>query len=363
MKVMTVLGTRPEIIRLSQTIAKLDESCEHVLISTGQSFDDNLSGVFFRDLQIRQPNYTLTAKSNDFAQQLGKIFASIHRLLLAERPDRFLVLGDTNSVLSAFIAKRLGIPVYHMEAGNRCFDERSPEEHNRRVIDHCSDIHLPYTQRAKANLLREGIAADRIFVIGNPIYEVLEDTQDNEAILVSLGLTRHEYFLVTTHREENIDNKERLQNILRACSGLYHNYKVPVIFSRYPRTANRMQKWNLDAENVTFYEPFGFLDFLALEKNARCVLTDSGTVQEECCILGVPCVTLRDFTERPETVECGSNILSSVEPKSVMQAVQFVLTLCNDWIPPYEYLIPNVSDTVVKILMGYRPDNEDSRLV
>ncbi len=350
MKILTVLGTRPEIIRLSRIIPKLDKVCNHILVHTGQNFDKNMSQVFFDELKLREPDYYLGVASETMAEQIGKIFAGVEKVILKEKPDRLLVLGDTNSALSAFIARRMGIPVYHMEAGNRCFEDM-PEEINRRVIDHSSDIHMPYTERSRANLLREGIASNTIFVIGNPIYEVLHSYRWKSSVLKELKLFEGEFILVTAHRQENVDNRHRLLSLLTACSELTKEYKV--IFSRHPRTEKMMQKYGMDFPSITFHQPFGYFDFLALEGTAACVITDSGTVQEECCILKKPCVTIRDTTERPETIECGSNILSGVETDSILRCVKLALSRDTYWQSPSEYLVPNVSDKVVNILMGY----------
>lgn len=351
MKVITILGTRPEIIRLSRIIPKLDKVCKHILVHTGQSYDANMSQVFFDELELRQPDYYLEVASDSVGQQIASIMANVEEVFLKEKPDRLLILGDTNSALSAFIAKRMGIPVYHMEAGNRCFDNRVPEEANRRVIDHSSDIHMLYTERSRANLLREGIAGNQIFVIGNPIYEVLHNYHWKSSILREPDLEKDSFILVTAHRQENVDDRQRLISLLTACSNLTNDYKV--IFSRHPRTAKMMEKFGIDFPSITFHEPFGFADFLELERNAKCVITDSGTVQEECCILKIRCVTIRDTTERPETVECGSNILSGVGVSSITKCVEIALSRDIDWQPPPEYLVPNVSDKVVNLIMGY----------
>ena len=351
MKVITILGTRPEIIRLSRIIPKLDKVCKHILVHTGQSHDYNMSGVFFDELGLRQPDYYLGVESETVGQQIASIMANVEEVFLKEKPDRLLILGDTNSALSAFIAKRMGVPVYHMEAGNRCFDNRVPEEANRRVIDHSSDIHMPYTERSRANLLREGIASNQIFVTGNPIYEVLKSYKGKSGTLAELRIEKKEFILVTAHRQENVLDKQRLISLLTACSNLTKGYQV--IFSRHPRTAKMMEKFGIDFPSITFHEPFGFADFLELERNANCVITDSGTVQEECCILKIRCVTIRDTTERPETVECGSNILSGVGVSSITKCVEIALSRGVDWQPPPEYLVPNVSDKVVNLLMGY----------
>lgn len=357
MKVLTILGTRPEIIRLSRTIAKLDELCEHVVVHTGQNHDFNLNDIFFQQLGVRKPNYFLGAKGT-FGEQIGIILTEVEKVLRNEKPDKFLVLGDTNSSMAAVIAKRMGIPVYHMEAGNRCYDDRVPEEVNRRLIDHSSDVLLPYTERSRANLLREGIRGERIYVTGNPIYEVIQhyDAQiRRSSVLEELQLEAQRYFLVTMHREENVDVKERLTGVITALGRLQEQYNVPVIASTHPRMKKRMEEFgvSVDNEKIHFMPPFGFFEFITLERNALCVLSDSGTVQEECAIFKVPSVTIRDVTERPETIECGTNILSGTEAGTVVRCVGHVLALANEWIAPQEYLRNNVSELVVKILLGY----------
>ena len=357
MKVMTILGTRPEIIRLSLIIEKLDALCDHVLVHTGQNYDFNLNDIFFQQLGVREPDHYLGARGS-FGEQIGTILAQSERVMLEEKPDRFLVLGDTNSSLAAIMAKRLGIPVYHMEAGNRCYDDRVPEEVNRRIIDHSSDVLLPYTERSRQNLLREGIPGERIYVTGNPIYEVIQyyDAQIRQSdILTQLELEPGKYFLITMHREENVDVESRLRGLTTALGRLQKGYGVPVIVSTHPRTRLRMQSFgiSLDNQNVRFLEPFGFLDFITLERNALCVLSDSGTVQEECCIFRVANVTIRDVTERPETIECGSNMLSGADPDMILQCVRTVLDQKCEWTVPPEYLVGHVSNTVVKVLLGY----------
>jgi len=359
MKIMTILGTRPEIIRLSLIIEKLDRLCDHILVHTGQNFDASLSDVFFQELGVRQPNHYLAVRGDTFGEQIGRIIAASEQVLLAEKPDRLLILGDTNSALSAIVAKRMGIPVYHMEAGNRCYDDRVPEEVNRRIIDHCSDVLMPYTERSRANLLREGIPGERIYVTGNPIYEVIQhyDVQIRQStVLVDLGLEAGRYFLVTMHRAENVDVEARLIGLTTALDRLQEEYGVPVIISTHPRTRARMQTYGIGIDNdqVRFLPPFGFFNFITLERHAQCMLSDSGTVQEECAILGVPNVTIRDVTERPETIESGSNMLSGAEVESVLRCAHSVLTLNGTWIAPREYQAENVSDTVVKIVTSYQ---------
>jgi len=357
MKILTILGTRPEIIRLSRIIAKLDKLCDHVLVHTGQNYDFNLNDIFFQQLGVRKPDYFLDAKGT-FGEQISSILVKIEKVLQDEKPDIFLVLGDTNSSMAAIMAKRMGIPVYHMEAGNRCYDDRVPEEVNRRIIDHSSDILLPYTERSRANLLREGIRGERIYVTGNPIYEVIQhyDTQiRRSSVIEELKLDAQRYFLVTVHREENVDIKERLIGVVTALEKLQEEYNVPIIASTHPRTKKRMEEFGISADNkkINFLPPFGFFEFITLERNALCVLSDSGTVQEECAIFNVPTITIRDVTERPETIECGSNMLSGTKTETVVQCVQTVLALEKKWTTPEEYLVNNVSELVVKILLGY----------
>jgi UDP-N-acetylglucosamine 2-epimerase (non-hydrolysing) len=355
---MTIVGTRPELIRLCLIIPKLDRLCEQVILHTGQNYDANLNEVFFEQLGIRKVNHYLGARGS-FGQQIATIMAESERVILAERPDRFLVLGDTNSSLAAVIAKRLAVPVYHMEAGNRCYDDRVPEEVNRRIIDHCSDILLPYTERSRQNLLREGIAGQRIHVTGNPIYEVLEHFSpriDASPIKKRFSVEDGKYFLVTLHRQENVDVEARLRSITQALNRLHEIYGLPVIWSVHPRTRNRMREQGikLNESGVHAVEPMGLFEFVHLEKNALCVLTDSGTVQEECAIYRIPNVHVRDVTERAETVEGGSNMVSGADLESILLCVKTVLDQPRNWRIPPEYLVPNVSSTVVKIVVGYR---------
>jgi len=359
MKVMTLFGTRPEIIRLSLVIKKLDDLCDHVLVHTGQNFDPTLSGNFFEQLNLRDPDHYLGVRADTFGEQIGQIIAGSERVLESERPNRLLLLGDTNSGLAAIVAKRMGVQVYHMEAGNRCYDDRVPEEVNRRVIDHSSDVLMPYTERSRANLLREGIPGYRIYVTGNPILEVIQHHEQEiqqSAILADLDLEAGQYFLVTMHRAENVDVEERLVGITTALARLQEDYGVPVIVSTHPRTRAKMQDFgiNADTDQIHFLPPFDFFDFITLERNALCVLSDSGTVQEECAIFRVANVTIRDVTERPETLECGSSMLSGVNPDMVVACVRTVLSCKPQWAAPAEYLVGGVSDTVVKILLGYR---------
>lgn len=358
MKVMTVLGTRPEIIRLSRVIEKLDACGDHTLVHTGQNFSKSLNEQFFDELGVRRPDVELGIRAETPGDQIGQIISKTDEVLRRVRPDRLLILGDTNSGLAAIPAKRLGVSVFHMEAGNRCYDDRVPEEVNRRIIDHSSDVLMPYTNRSRDNLIREGIPHERIYVTGNPIAEVLATHQhaiDGSAVLAERKLTRGTYFLVTLHRAENVDVESRLRSFLAAFVALAREHQMPVVCSLHPRTKDRLSAFKLeyDSELLWMLEPLGFFDFVHLEKHAFCTLSDSGTVQEECCIFGVPSVTLRDVTERPETVECGSSVLSGADPIRIQNLVRQVTSTRSRWQPPAEYLVDNVSDVVTRIVQSH----------
>jgi UDP-N-acetylglucosamine 2-epimerase (non-hydrolysing) len=366
MKVMTILGTRPEIIRLSLVIPLLDRFCQHVLVHTGQNYDDRLSKIFFDDLGVREPDVHMGVRAAGFSEQIGQILERSEALFLEHRPDRLLILGDTNSGLAAIIARRLGIPVYHMEAGNRCYDDRVPEEVNRRVIDHSSSVLMPYTNQSRENLLAEGFPGNRVYVIGNPIKQVIDQFSKKiaaSAVMKQLGLERREFFLVTLHRAENVDVESRLLSLLDALALLHVEFGFPVVCSLHPRTRSKVVGFGIDLKRagLSFLEPFGFFDFVRLEQSAFCLLSDSGTVQEEACIFGVPNVTIRDVTERPETLECGSNVLCGVMPDDVLLAVRMVTAQPHRWQPPHEYLAPSVAETVCRILLGFRlPDTAEA---
>jgi UDP-N-acetylglucosamine 2-epimerase (non-hydrolysing) len=358
MKVLTVLGTRPEIIRLSLIVAKLDLLCDHTVLHTGQNFAATLSDNMFRDLGVRLPDRQLNVgPGHTTAEQIGAILRGTELQIASTRPDRVLVLGDTNSGLAAYVAKRAGIRVFHLEAGNRCFDDRVPEEVNRRVIDQCSDVLMPYTERSRQNLLAEGFSSEQIFVVGNPINEVLVANAraiDRSTVLAELGLMPERFFLVTMHRAENVDDAGRLHSLVECLHRLHSEHGDPVVVSVHPHTRLRLETAGLTmaSEGIQMLPPFGFHDFVHLERHAKCILTDSGTVQEEACILRVPSVTIRDATERPETLECGSNILSGVDPVAVLGAVRVALSSGRGWTPPTEYLQNAVSDTVVRLVLS-----------
>lgn len=358
MKIVTILGTRPEIIRLSLIIKKLDELAEkHILVHTGQNFTHTLSDIFFQELGLRPPDYMLQHRQQSLGAQLATMFAEVERILLQEKPDKVLLLGDTNSALCAIVAERMGIPVIHMEAGNRCYDLTVPEEKNRKVIDAVATVNMPYTPQSKQNLLREGVPVHRIVVSGNPIYEVLRAYRTSieaSRILEKLALTPKAYFLVTAHRAENVDDPVHLREILGGLNLVAETFGLRIICSMHPRTRSRMEQ----AGDITmhplveFHEPFGFFDFVRLELEALCVLTDSGTVQEECCIFHIPTVTMRNTTERPETVDCGSNVVTGLKAGQIADAVKLMVKLGADWDVPEGYLDTDVSGKVVKFVLG-----------
>lgn len=358
MKVLTILGTRPEIIRLSQIIHKLDKWAEHhVLVHTGQNYDHTLSDVFFDELKVRKPNYHIHLKNHTFGKQVSQMFAGVEQVLIREQPDKVLVLGDTNSALCALLAERMGISVYHMEAGNRCYDTTVPEEINRKVIDTVSSYNIPYTPGSRENLLREGIHPTRVWMSGNPIYEVLQHYQssiDQSHILEQFGLKENHYFVVTVHRSENVDSNERLQNIFAGLRMVANEFNYPMFISVHPRTAERLKRFQIlvDHPNFILHEPLGLFDFIRLQRTASCVITDSGTVQEESCILGVPAVTIRQSTERPETILCGSNMLSGLTPKQILNCVQLMMNSPRSWSLPDGYCDLNVSMKLIQFLIG-----------
>lgn len=347
MKILTIIGTRPELIRLSVIIKKLDELLgdNHILVWTGQNYDPKLSDIFFEELGIRTPNYYNKGSPQLFARQITDMFTLVEDVIVRHRPDKALILGDTNSALTAMVCERHGVPVYHMEAGNRCFDEKVPEEKNRKMIDAISSFNLPYVQNSKQNLLNEQYPENRIHVIGNPIFEVLNHYK--EQIDSKPNPIKEPYAICTLHRAENVDSKERFEEIIRGIS----NLEMPIYYPIHPRSLQKLKLYNLSiVPNLHIIEPLGFFDFVQLEKHAQLALTDSGTVQEECCLFNVPTVTIRDTTERPETVECGSNIVTTINANKIHEGIRRALGMSNSWHYPKGYTDPNVSQKVIDLL-------------
>jgi UDP-N-acetylglucosamine 2-epimerase len=329
LKVATVVGTRPEIIRLSATMKLLDKHLTQVLIHTGQNYDYELNEVFFEDLGLRKPDYFMEVETSSLGATVGDIFKKTEEILKKEMPDALLVLGDTNSCLSAYMAKRMHIPIFHMEAGNRSFDFNVPEEINRRIIDHIADFNLVYTEHARRHLISEGLQHRRIYLTGSPMFEVLTQSMEkikNSEILEKLNLKEKQYFMISTHREENVDNPENLKKIIEVLNSLAENYNVPVIVSTHPRTRKRLESIGLKAdERIQFLKPFGFNDYVHLQMNALCTLSDSGTISEESAMLSFPAISLRQSMERPEAQDEGTIVLSGFEPDIVLGAINTVI--------------------------------------
>lgn len=358
-KIMVIVGTRPEIIRLSLVIKKLEKFFQVIFVHTGQNYDHNLNDVFFENFQLRKPDYYLETPGKGLGESMGNVIAKSYEIMEQESPDALLILGDTNSGLSVLSAKRLKIPIFHMEAGNRCFDMNVPEEINRKIIDHTSDINLAYTENARRYLINEGFKNDFVFVTGSPMAEVLssyENEIDSSEILKTLGLQKQKYFVVSAHREENLDIRENFERLAHSLNAVAEKYGMPIIFSTHPRTAKKIQE-----KNITFHplirniDPLGFFDYVHLQQNAYCVLSDSGTISEEATILNFPAVSIRTSQERPEALDAGSIVLGGIEANSMKRAIEIVTktytkegeNLVSD------YQDTNVSDKVIRILQSY----------
>lgn len=360
LKLMTIVGTRPEIIRLSEVIKACDRYFNHILVHTGQNWDYNLNDVFFEELELRKPNHFLGVVGNDLGETMGNIISETYKIISKEKPDAILVLGDTNSCLAAISAKRLKVPIFHMEAGNRCFDQNVPEEINRKIVDHVSDVNLAYTEHSRRYLLSEGFKKEHIFVTGSPIKEVLvRNIEKIEAsnVLEKLDLEEGKYILVSAHREENIDNDENLLGLVEALNTVAEKYNMPIIYSTHPRSWKRIEEKNIVFNPlIRQLKPFGFMDYNKLQKNAFCVLSDSGTLSEESAMLGFPGILIRTSTERPEVLDKGSVIVGGIKKDDILQSIDLAkameenreeVLLAND------YKDENVSVKVVKIIQSF----------
>ncbi|MBN1182834.1 MAG: UDP-N-acetylglucosamine 2-epimerase (non-hydrolyzing) [Bacteroidales bacterium] len=360
LKVLTVVGTRPEIIRLSRVMSLLDEHVNHIIAHTGQNYDYELNEIFYNDLELRKPDFFLNVDVSSLEASVGDIIRKSGELLRAEKPDALLILGDTNSCLSAYMAKRLHIPIFHMEAGNRCFDFNVPEEINRRIIDHISDFNLVYTEHARRHLISEGLPHRRIYLTGSPMFEVLnyyKEKIEASRIVDSLKLTPKNYCVVSVHREENVDNPQNLTKILSILNRLSEDYKLPVIVSTHPRTRKRLEeRINIKMDSlIKFLKPFGFTDYIHLQKDALCTISDSGTISEESAILNFPAISLRNSMERPEAQDSGTIILTGFDPEVVLGSIKLAINEHIHDISKFisnDYQVPDTSRRVVKLLQG-----------
>lgn len=362
LKVMTVVGTRPEVIKLSRVLAALERHTDHVLVHSGQNHDYQLNGIFFDQLGISRPRHVLGVGGKGVAQAIAEVIARSDEVMEQERPDALLLYGDTNTCLSVIPARRRKIPVFHMEAGNRCFDARVPEELNRKVVDHLSDVNLPLTEHARRYLLAEGLRPETVIKTGSPMREVLEHYAplvERSRVLEELDLEPGGYFVVSAHREENVDDPARLARILAVLRAVAARHRKRVVVSTHPRTRARLaallqEARALEAEGIGFLPPFGFADYVRLQRKAFCVLSDSGTVTEECALLGFPAVTLREAHERPEGMDAGTLVMSGLDPARVLQAVEVVTSRAPGYsaLPP-DYDVPNVSQKVLQVILSY----------
>jgi UDP-N-acetylglucosamine 2-epimerase (non-hydrolysing) len=356
---MTIIGTRPEIIRLSEIFRKSDKYFDHILVHTGQNYDFALSEIFFNDLNLREPNYFLNCKGNNLGEVLGNIISKSYDILVKEKPDALLILGDTNSSLAAIPAKRLKIPIFHMEAGNRCWDWNVPEMINRKIVDHISDINIAYTENSRRYLLSEGIDGKTIFVSGSPMMEVLNanfDKIESSKILKDLNLEKNKYFLVSAHREENIDNEMNFNSLMDAINNVAEKYELPIIYSAHPRSLKLIEKRAFKfSPLVRIHEPFSFSDYIKLQIDSKCVLSDSGTLSEESAMLNFPAVLIRTSTERPEAVDSGTIIVGGIKSESIIQSIDIVTnpSVCKQKNPVENYANIDVSNSIIRLIQSY----------
>jgi len=360
LKVMTIVGTRPEIIRLSEVIKACDRYFDHILVHTGQNWDYTLNEVFFKELELREPDFYLNAVGQHLGETMGNIISKSYDILLREKPDALLILGDTNSALCAISAKRLKVPIFHMEAGNRCFDQNVPEEINRKIVDHISDINLPYTEHSRRYLLSEGVRKEHIFVTGSPMTEVIQKNMSkiqNSKVLDELSLEKGKYILVSAHREENIDNETNFMSLMNALNDIAETYQLPIIYSTHPRSWKRIEERGFKFHPlVRQLKPFGFFDYNKLQLNSFCVLSDSGTLSEESAILGFPGILIRTSTERPEVLDKGTVVIGGITERDIVQAVELSRAMWEnkeETVLATDYTDENVSVKVTKIIQSY----------
>lgn len=358
-KVVTILGTRPEIIRLSEVLKECDRVFDHVLVHTGQNYDYSLNEIFFKDLGLREPDYYLNVVGKNLGETIGNVISKSYELLQKINPDAVLILGDTNSCLSAISAKRLKIPIFHMEAGNRCFDMNVPEEINRRIVDHTSDVNLAYTEHARRYLISEGIRKEHIIVTGSPMFEVIQRNLSKikaSNILSTFNVAPKGYFVLSAHREENVDNEVTLKTLATSLQEICATFKKPILFSCHPRTRNSLKKFGIELpELVKIFEPLSFTDYVKLQMDSFCVLSDSGTLSEESCMLGFPAILIRTSTERPEAMDSGHIIFGSLSPAQLLTAIEIQTSKRQEIPPPVEYQLDYVSKKVTHAIASYIP--------
>jgi UDP-N-acetylglucosamine 2-epimerase (non-hydrolysing) len=357
MKILTLYGTRPEQIKLSSIMKKLDKYTQHIMVHTGQNHDYELNEIFYNDLGLRKPDYFLNVVGKTFGETIGNIMSKTEEVLLKERPDAVVILGDTNSALGGYIAKRMKIPIFHLEAGNRCFDPNVPEEINRGILDHLADVNMVYCENSRRYLLAEGVAKERIFVMGSPMAEVFLDCYkaiEKSDVLSRLSLKEKEYFVASIHRDENTEIKENLDKLVVALNTLAEKYDKSIVLSTHPRLQKKIEQHDIKFDpRVKVLKPFGFADYITLQRNALCVLSDSGTISEESAILGFPAVTIRNAIERPEAIDVGSIVMTGTDPSNVLTCVELVLSHFNPEHCPVDYQVTNTSERVLRVILGY----------
>lgn len=350
MKTMSILGTRPELIKMSEIIKKLDKHTNHVFVHTGQNYDYELNEIFYYDLGLRKPDYFLDVADKTLGQTIANVISRTEEVMLKEKPDALVILGDTNSALGVIIARRMHIPIFHLEAGNRCFDDRVPEEINRRIVDHVADVNMVYTENSRRYLLDEGVAKDRIFIMGSPMKEVLQNNRPTSTILGELNLEPNKYFVVSIHRDENTEDPHNLEELLYALDKIAEKYQLPIIVSAHPRFRKKLEGRKGLNPLIRLCKPFGFFDYIYLQSLSKCVISDSGTISEESSILGFPAITIRNAIERPEAVDVGSILMTGVDTENILKCLEVVEKPTTI---PADYDIDNCSDRVLKVILGY----------
>lgn len=359
MKVMTILGTRPELIKMSAIIKKLDKYTEHIFVHTGQNYDYELNEVFYKDLELRKPDHFLEVAGSSLGETIGNVIELAEDVIKHHKPDAIVILGDTNSALAGIIAKRMKIPLFHLEAGNRCFDDNVPEEQNRRILDHISDVNMVYTENSRRYLLNEGVPQERIFIMGSPMKEIFTEYTpriQQSDVLDRLSLDRDNYFVVSIHRDENTEILDNLIELVESINTIADKYEMPIVLSAHPRLRNKLEEHNVKFhQQVKICKPFGFFDYVKLQMDSKCVLSDSGTISEEAAILGFPAITIRNAIERPEAVDMGSILMTGVDKDRILDCLEYIINDFKGCYCPPDYDVENCSERVLKVILGYTP--------